>query len=382
MANILVLGVKVPFTRGGQELLVSTLVKQLQNRGHQADVVELPYSALPKENLLHQAAQWRSLDLTEFGGKKVDLIIATKFPTYYAKHPKKSLWLVHQHRAAYDLYASRYSDISDDPRDEQFRRMIVDGDNKTIRECDYVSGISHNVVSRLKEFNQIQGEVLYPPLPIGDKYREGAFEDYILSVGRLCTIKRIDLMIKALPVVHGHIKLKIVGTPDEPGVLDYFKNEIAKHSLESRVEFLGRVSEEELLTLFSNALAVYYAPHNEDYGYVTLEAFASGKPVITATDSGGVLEFVEDKKNGLILEPTSDAIGHGVNSLIEDKELAKSLGKNGRAFIEREFLSSSSSAHSSNGWDKVINSLLSPLSGEACMNTPLENSEETGHVCG
>ena len=362
MANILVLGVKVPFTSGGQEILVSTLIKELKKRGHQADVLELPYATLPKEILLHQAAQWRALDLTSFGDVEVDLVICTKFPTYYAKHPKKSLWLVHQHRAAYDLYASRYSDISDDPRDEQFRRMLVEGDQKTLSECSYLAGISKNVSKRLKEFNQLDADVLYPPLPMGDRYREGEFQDYILSVGRLCTIKRIDLMIKALPIVHGHISLKIVGTPDEPGVLEYFKNEISKHHLESRVEFLGRVDDEELLTLFSNALAVYYAPHNEDYGYVTLEAFASGKPVITAHDSGGVLEFVEHNVNGMIVDPNTDSIGHGVNSLVDDKEHTMKLGKAGRAFIEEAFLPADDSSNSDAGWDKVINSLLSPLS--------------------
>ena len=156
-----------------------------------------------------------------------------------------------------------------------------------------------------------------------------------------------------------HISLKIVGTPDEPGVLEYFKNEISKHHLESRVEFLGRVDDEELLSLFANALAVYYAPHNEDYGYVTLEAFASGKPVITAHDSGGVLEFVEHNVNGIIVDPNTDSIGHGINSLVDDKELAVKLGKAGRAFIEEAFLSSNGSTGA--GWDLVIDSLLSPL---------------------
>ncbi|MCB0328176.1 MAG: glycosyltransferase family 4 protein [Bdellovibrionales bacterium] len=355
MANILVLGAKVPFTSGGQEILVSTLIRELKARDHRVDLVDLPYQALPKEDLLRQAAYWRSIDFTSFGETKVDLVIATKFPTYYAKHPKKSLWLVHQHRPAYDLYAGRYSDISDDPRDEQFRQLIVQGDNKVIAECEYISGISKNVIERLQHYNQIVGEVLYPPLPMGNSYRTGEFQDYILSVGRLCSIKRVDLMLKAMPIVHGHVKLKIVGTPDEPGIMEYFQNEIAKHSLQSRIEFLGRVSEEDLLSLFANALGVFYAPHNEDYGYVTLEAFASGKPVLTAHDSGGVLEFVHHEQNGLILEPTIDAFGHAANRLVENKPFAEELGKNGKAFIEKEF--------SGAGWDRVIERLLSPLQG-------------------
>lgn len=356
MANILVLGVKVPFTSGGQEVLVRTLVRELAKREHCVDLVELPFNPSPKEHLLKHAALWRSLDLDQFGGSTVDLVIATKFPSYYARHPRKSLWLVHQHRSLYDLYCGRYSDISDDPRDEQLRRALVEGDDRVLRECSFISGISRNVVRRLKTFNSLEGVPLYPPLPLGNRYRQGANGDYILSVGRLCAIKRVDLAIKALPIVHNFVKLKIVGTPDEPGIMEYYQNEVAKHHLWDRVEFLGRVSDEELIDLYANALAVFYAPHNEDYGYVTLEAFASAKCVLTASDSGGVLEFVRDMENGLVLEPTPDAMGHGMMRLAEDPELAVRLGDNGLGEVRELGITES-------GWDRVISSLLSPIAG-------------------
>jgi len=354
MATILILGVKVPFTSGGQDVLVQTLKKELVKRGHRVDLLELPFSVFPKESFLEQAAIWRSYELEKFGGEKVDLVIATKFPSYYAHHPKKSLWLVHQHRPLYDLYGSRYSDISDDPRDEMLRRMLVDGDRRVIGESSYVSGISKNVVDRLNRYLGIAAEVLYPPLPQGDNYYRAEPQDYILSVGRLCSIKRVDLMIKALPFIHQFVKLKVVGVPDESGVLDYYQNEIAKHHLEDRVEFLGRVEDKELLRLYAESLAVYYAPHDEDYGYVTLEAMAAGKPVIAAKDSGGVLEFVEHEHTGLVLDPNSESIGLGINRLVEDKEFASELGLKGKKFVD-------SSGLACQGWDSVIAGLLSPL---------------------
>ena len=354
MANILVLGVKVPFTSGGQDVLVNSLLKELRARGHVADTVELPYTANPKEALLNQAAMWRSIPFESYGGKDVDLVIATKFPSYYARHPRKSIWMVHQHRAVYDLYGGRYSDISDDPRDEQLRRNLVEGDNKVISESKFISGISKNVTERLKRFNGIDAEVLYPPLGLGSRYYTAPAEDYILSVGRICSIKRVDMMIKALPIVHKFVKLKVVGPPDEPHVMDYLHNEIAKHHLQDRVEFLGRVSDEDLLSLYAKCLAVYYAPHNEDYGYVTLEGMASSKPVLTAHDSGGVLEFISHEKNGLIVEPTTDAIGHAANRLIENREFAAQLGAEGRRDIE-------SSGMLESGWNTIISRLLSPL---------------------
>jgi glycosyltransferase involved in cell wall biosynthesis len=359
MARILVLGAKVPFTHGGQEILVATLVKHLRARGHEADVIELPFNPLPKQNLLTQAAMWRSLDLAEFAGGKVDLIIATKFPTYYARHPKKSVWLVHQLRSFYDLHGGQYSDMGDDPRDEVLRRMITDGDAITLGECSYRSAISKNVADRLQSYNGLSSTVLYPPLPLGDRYQSRASKPYILSVGRLCRIKRLDLMLNAMKHVSPEVSLKVVGTADEPGVMEYFNNIIKGHDIGRRVEFLGRVSDEALVDLYAEAMGVFYAPFDEDYGYVTLEAMASGRPVVTATDSGGTLEFVKDRDNGRVVSPDPAVIAEAFNEIARDSETAKRMGANGRAFIE-------SSGMLSQGWDTLIDALLSPLPQGSC----------------
>jgi len=356
MARILVLGVKVPFSHGGQEVLVSTLVKQLQARGHQADEIALPYNPLPKQNLIAQAAMWRALDLENFCGQPIDLVIATKFPSYYARHPRKSVWLVHQQRSLYELYGGQYSDIGDDPRDEAMRRMLSDGDTKVLGECAFRASISKNVADRLKAFNSLSSEVLYPPLPLGNLYRSEESEPYILSVGRICRIKRVDMMINALALTPG-LKLRIAGVADEPEALEFFKSEIKKHGLEARVEFLGRVSNEDLLSLYARALAVFYAPYNEDYGYVTLEAMASAKPVITAHDSGGTLEFVTHERNGFIVDPTPEAVANVCNRLQSDRALARQMGAQGRAYIEDLGIMQS-------GWDQVLAGLLSPIASD------------------
>jgi glycosyltransferase involved in cell wall biosynthesis len=197
--------------------------------------------------------------------------------------------------------------------------------------------------------------VLYPPLPLGDRYRSsgGNTQPYILSVGRICRIKRLDLIINALPLIEG-LSLKIVGVSDEPGAMEYFKNEISKHNLESRVEFLGRVGDDQLLSLYADATGVFYAPFDEDYGYVTLEGMASGRPIVTASDSGGTLEFVQDGKTGFVVSPTPEAIANAFNILVKDRVRAEEIGRNARSFIE-------SSGMLSRGWDDVIDGLLSPL---------------------
>jgi glycosyltransferase involved in cell wall biosynthesis len=353
MATILVLGVKVPFTSGGQEALVKSLVTALKERGHEADSVELPFALPTRQSLLQQISLWRGLDFESFAGKKVDLVIATKFPSYFARHPRKSLWLVHQHRPLYDLYGGNYSDFSDDPRDEVLRNAVSEADRAAIAECTVRAGISQNVVDRLETFCHINAACLYPPLPLGNRYQTLATESYILSVGRLCGIKRVDLLLKALPRIHEFVKLKIVGQPDEPGFLEYLQNEASKHHLWHRVEFLGRVDDETLIRLYAQARAVYYAPHNEDYGYVTLEAMASSKPVVTAHDSGGVLEFVRHEENGLVVEPTLDGISAGFNRLVENPEWAERLGQSGREHLDSLSLSE--------GWDAIVSYLLQPL---------------------
>lgn len=354
MARILVLGVKVPFTHGGQEVLVSGLLRELRARGHQADLIELPFNPLPKEKIIMQAAMWRALDLVEYAGEPIDLVIATKFPSYFARHPRKSAWLVHQLRALYDLYCGPFSSIGDDPRDEQLRRIIIDGDTRAIGESAFVGAISRNVANRLKSCNGVDATVLYPPLPLGATYRSLAAEPYILSVGRLSRIKRLDLIINALPLIDARLKLKIVGVPDENGMMEYLQNEIGKHELQSRVEFLGRVDNDRLVDLYARATAVYYAPYDEDYGYVTLEGMASGRPIVTARDSGGTLEFVQDGENGFVTEPTPAAIAAAINLLAADPALQARLGAAGRSCIE-------SSGMLEAGWDGVVAGLLSPL---------------------
>jgi glycosyltransferase involved in cell wall biosynthesis len=98
-----------------------------------------------------------------------------------------------------------------------------------------------------------------------------------------------------------------------------------------RVVFAGSAGGDEIVNLYADALAVVYAPFDEDYGYVTLEAFLSEKPVITASDSGGTLEFVVDGENGLVCPPEPEALGLAVARLAADPQLAARLGRAGLA---------------------------------------------------
>ncbi len=348
-ANILILSAQVPFTRGGAEVLIDKLRDNLLRRGHTVDIVSLPFNAQPKSALVSQMALWRSLDLSSFAGKKVDMVIGTKFPSYLVEHPCKVTWLIHQHRQLYELYDSRFGDFDATPEDEALRRMVFKADEQSLSECKMRFTISDNVTERLQRYLGLDSESLPPPLPLGDAYREGSPQNYILSVGRICSIKRVDLVVKALAQIDDSLRLKIVGLPDEPSIDRYLKSEIDKHHLWDRVDFLGRVSDEELIQLYADAFLVYYAPFDEDYGFVTLESLASGVPVITASDSGTVLQFVRHEHNGLIAEPDETSIAQAVNRLHQDSELYAQLRLGAGEKIEMLT------------WDSVIDRLISVL---------------------
>lgn len=349
-ANILILGVQVPFTRGGAELLVEALRRELEKRDFGVDIVQLPFNALPKSSLVKQMALWRALDLDTFAGRKVDLVIGTKFPSYLAAHPNKAVWLIHQHRQLYELYGSRFGDFSATPEDEALRRMVLNADAQALTECKGVFTISSNVSQRLKRYLDVDSIALTPPPPLGAGYRNDGAGDYLLSVGRICSIKRVDLVVRAMPKIDGRLRLKIVGSADEPAIDTYIRSEIDKHHLWDRIDFLGRVDDETLISLYANAYAVFYAPHDEDYGFVTLEALASGKPVITANDSGTVLDYVRDEENGLVVEPDEKAVANAANRLFQDRDLYNRLAAQAKP-IEQSF-----------SWDRIIGELTASLS--------------------
>jgi glycosyltransferase involved in cell wall biosynthesis len=360
--SILVLCSQVPFTRGGAEVLTDGLVRELRSRNFEVDVVGLPFSAQPKSQLLRNIALWRGLPLSNFAGRDVDMVICTKFPTYAVHHPRKVLWLIHQHRQMYDLYGTRFGDFSADSEDEALRQLVMDADRQMLLECEKRFTISGNVTKRLSRYLGLESEVLEPPLPLGDRYRQSdSTQPYLLSVGRLCSIKRVDLIIKALPQIDERISLKIVGSADEPQFQDYLESEVQKHQLWHRVSFLGRVADEELLTLFAEATATVYTPFDEDYGFVTLEALQSGTPVITTVDSGAVLSFVQHEQNGLVAEPTESGLAAAVNRLVQDEQLSEKIRANARQRRERST------------WDMVIDKLTSPATAVDQRSPAIEN---------
>ena len=303
--TIVVCEAQVPFVEGGAELHVRSLIAQLRARGYAVERVALPFKWYPKDEILAHAAAWRLLDLSESNGRPIDLVIGTKFPSYFARHDRKVAWLIHQYRAAYELCGTEFSDFDHLEGDVALRARLLELDTTMLSECRRVYTNAGNTAGRLKKFNGLDAEALYHPPHLADRLAPGIYGDYVLGVGRLETVKRAHLAIEAMAFVDPPIELRLAGDGTQRDNLEALAGRLG---VADRVRFLGAVDDETLLKLYADALAVAYVPFDEDFGYVTLESFLARKPVITATDSGGPLEFVVDDLNGAVVAPDAGAL--------------------------------------------------------------------------
>jgi glycosyltransferase involved in cell wall biosynthesis len=324
--RLLVLAVQSPFAEGGAERHVRRLTEELLRRGVEADLVTMPLIERHRFDLVRSALAWRSLDLAEIAGRKVDAVITTRFPSYAARHDNKIVWLIHQYRQAYDQFGTPYSDFNSSLEDRRTREAIYEIDRIGLSEARRVFANSANVAARLKKFNGIESEPLYHPPPLAGRYRCGPPGDYVLTVGRLDAWKRPELPIAAL--VHApRAQLIVLGQGPEEERLKRLALEL---KVSDRVRFLPRVGEEELITLYAEARLVVVTAQGEDLGYVPLEAFLSGKAVLTTEDAGGPLEFVRDGETGFVVPPRAEALGTALRIAWEKPEALADLGERGR----------------------------------------------------
>ena len=342
--TVLVCETQVPFVRGGAELLVQQLVDQLRARGFETDRVALPFKWYPKDEILAHAAAWRLLDLSESNSRPVDLVIGTKFPSYFARHPRKVCWLVHQHRAAYELAGTVYSDFGHDERDVGLKERLMALDEQMLGECVGRYTISRTVTDWLRRFNGLDSTPLYHPPLLAPRLAPGEYGPYVLSVSRLEGNKRVDLIVRAMARVPAPLSLVVVGEGSHRSQIERAAEEVG---VTDRVRFLGAVDDDALVALYRDALALVYVPFDEDYGLATLEAFLAAKPVVTALDSGGTLEFVRDDVTGVVVDADPAAIGAAVAALHADRARARRLGDAGREVA------------SAITWDNVIERLVS-----------------------
>jgi len=340
--RIAVLRPQVPFARGGAEIFTDELVAELRLRGHEADLVSVPFKWYPRARVLTQAFLWRMLDLEEADGRKIDVVVATKFPSYVVRHQEKRVWLVHQFRQAYELDGTELGQFGPSPEERALRRHVQQLDRRALSEAKRLFATSANVARRLERSTGLVAEVLpHPPQAL--PYRSAASAGFVLSASRLDRAKRIDLLLEAAALRDG---FEVVIASDGPD-RDRLEQVAHARGLDGRVRFEGRVSAERLAELYATCSSVFYAPVDEDFGMGPFEAFLSGKPVITTTDAGGPLDVVHDRKTGIVVGPEPGAIGEAAVWLREHEHDAEALGRAGKRLADEVT------------WDRALARLLS-----------------------
>ncbi len=339
--KILIPSVQTPFIKGGAFYLILGLENALKSRGYEVESVSLPFKFFPESFISGMIDVWCGLDFNSFNGIDTDLAVVLQFPAYYVNHKNKVLWLMHQHRAVYDLYDAEKAEAGLKTLNEK----ITERDSSILPGIASKFTISRNVSDRLLKFNGIDSVPLYHP-PFGENnFYCGEPYDYIFYPSRLEGLKRQEMLINAMKYVKSPVKAVIAGSG---GLKKYLSYIIDKSNLNDRVRLIGAVSEDEKYVLYARCLSVVFCPQDEDYGYVTLEAMLSSKPLITCADSGGPLEFIEDGGSGFIAEPHPEALAEKIDLLYRNKNKAKEMGKYALESYRKKNIS----------WDNVVNRLL------------------------
>jgi glycosyltransferase involved in cell wall biosynthesis len=342
--KVAVVTAHVPFVRGGAEALAEGLRGGLQAAGAQVELVGLPFAWHPPSRLLDSIVAARLWRIGE-----ADRVIALKFPAYCLEHPDKVVWMLHQHRPAYDLWDHALGGLRQSAKGEATRDAVRRADGAWLGEARRVHTISRVVTDRLRRFNGIESTVLSPPLPDPSGWSAGPYGDYLFYPSRLAANKRQRLVVEAMRHVRSGARLVLAGAAATPADEEALRSAIARHGLGDRVTLIARwLPEAEKRELLAGALAVPFVPFDEDYGYVALEAAAAARPVIACTDSGGTELVVRDGETGIVCEPDPRAIAEAIDRLMADRREAQRLGRNARDLLESLDLR----------WERVAQELL------------------------
>lgn len=306
---------------GGAERLYRALLESFVALGHEADEITLESDESSFERILKNYLYFHDLDLSNY-----DLVVSTKAPTWMVRHPNHVCYLIHTIRAFYDMFDELFPKAHTQLMEQ--RQLIHRLDTLALSppRCRRVFSIGYEVSARLQHWNGRDAEVLHPPL-WSNPFQAGDAEALLFLPGRLHAWKRTDLIVKAMQHVKRPVRLMIAGQGDAEQRL----RELAK--ADARIEFLGRVTDATLVDLYSRCVAVPFTPKREDYGYVTLEAFASGKPVITCDDSGEAARIVREQQGGMVVAPDPESLAKAIEWMIDHPAESSSMGRRGQAWV-------------------------------------------------
>ena len=322
-----VLQTQVPFVTGGAERHSANLCAALRAHGHEVAEITLPFKWYPRDTLIDSILAAELTDLSEMEGVATDLMVGLRFPAYLARHPNKVYWIIHQFRQVYDQWDAGISELLDDPHGNAVRQLVWAADRAAFADTRHpIYANSKTVAQRLKTYLGQSATPLYHPPPNANFLIQGPFEDYLFAPGRINSSKRPELLLQALAFTAPPLRMVIAGVAENQEYLARLKAKADDLGISDRITWLGGIDDATMQESYAHARAVVFVPQDEDYGYITLEAMLSGKPVITTTDSGGPLEFITGGKQGLVCEPDPRALAASFEQVMQDRFLAERMG--------------------------------------------------------
>ena len=342
--KILIASTVVPFLEGGGTFIIDWLDTMLRRHGHQVETLRIPMLSYTPA-LLDQMLAVRLMDL----GTTADRLICIRPPSYLLQHPNKVLWFIHHHRPIYDMWSSEHRDVPDTPFGRRLARAIVRADEVAFSEARAIYTNSRVVGDRLRRFNRVESEVVYPPIFEPGRFRCDEYGDFILYVSRAADHKRQHLAIEAMRHTRTTVRLVLAGRADSESYATRLQAQIDAYGLRDRVHLMNEwLTEEAKIDLLADCLATIYIPEDEDsYGYPSLESHHARKAVITTTDAGGTSELITHDDNGLVTDPSPQAIAAAMDRLYEHRVDARRMGEAGPHAIARLNIT----------WDRVIDRL-------------------------
>lgn len=329
--NIAVVTSSPLFAKGGHLVIADALVRALGEAGHAAEVVLTPQNRFGRQGAAYLATWLTDVGMTHEGAT-VDQVISLRYPSYAVRHERHVCWLNHRMREYYDLWPRFAGSIGPRARlKERMRRALIHAADRYLltRNVRRLFAQSQTVQRRLVRWGGIRSEVLYPPAP-QRRYRCDGYGDFVFAVSRLEPLKRLDLLVDAMaePACRG-LRCVIAG---EGRAASQLAERARAAGVDGRVTFVGAVTPDELVRHLAACRAVCFPAYDEDYGLVSVEAFASAKAVVTCADSGGPAELVEASGGGLVAEATPQALAVAIARVFEDRTLAIRLGEAGHRF--------------------------------------------------
>ena len=323
------------FIGGGAAELAFSVDRALRAAGHEVELLWVPsYEACEESStLLPQLAGLRIHDYAD----EADHLIALRWPAHYLRHPRKTVWFLHEFRTLFDLagYVGEMGSLQ--PGDAARATVLARWERLVLDEARAVFSNSQVVADRARRsLGGFEMQVLEPPYPreIPDPF-PFAGGSHVVLLGRVAPIKRADLAIRAVAASPGDWTLTIAGVPDPPAFGVALQTLVDDLGVAHRVNLrLDWISEDEKLRLLEQSAAVLNLAFAEDsYSYVTYEGWAAGRPVITVSDSEGIAHAIGEAGGGVIAEPNPTSLAAVITDLLADPVSAAAAGGAGRNWV-------------------------------------------------